>query len=169
MSTTEGPPSKTARAIDPGPNQDTQGTTGRISESLAENVVTAQGPSFPSTLSSVPSNITGREDDNTEPTNLVESPPGQNTGRGTSIRFGTIGEDEEDGASVQTYEHEQVFLTAPAGSESPEEGPSSRPLKGKERARFVPSQEYSPTWDDATESSHHDNNRSDSEAINSGH
>ncbi|KAI0281929.1 hypothetical protein BC826DRAFT_974421 [Russula brevipes] len=130
MSTKEGPPARTARAmraerrhqlrktaqpsndsrdpqIDPSPNQDTQGTTGQISEPLAENVVTAPGPSFPSTLSSVPSNISGREDANTEATNYAESPPGQNTGRGTSIRFGTIGEDEEDGASVRTYEHEQ--------------------------------------------------------------
>ncbi|KAI0281915.1 hypothetical protein BC826DRAFT_974428, partial [Russula brevipes] len=184
MSTKEGPPARTARAmraerrhqlretaqpsndsrdpqIDPSPNQDTQGTTGQISEPLAENVVTAPGPSFPSTLSSVPSNISGREDANTEATNHAESPPGQNSGKGSIIKFGTIGDVEEDGVSVRTHDPDQAFLTAPAGPESSEEGPSSRPAKGKERARFAPSQGYSLTWDNVTESSHRDDDRSE--------
>ena len=56
-----------------------------------------------------------------------------------------------------------MFLTAPAGSESPVEGPSSRPFKGKERTPSDPSQEYSSTWpDNAPKSIHCDDNRSDS-------
>ncbi|KAI0290855.1 hypothetical protein BC826DRAFT_970182 [Russula brevipes] len=84
-----------------------------------------------------------------------EGPPRSN------IKFGTIGDDEEDGVSVRTHDPDQAFLTAPAGPESSEEGPSSRPAKGKERARFAPSQGYSPTWDNVTESSHRDDDRSE--------
>ena len=192
MTTKERPPAATARAAcaerrnqlrdpaqssnayrgpqnDPGQSQVVQHTTGQISEVMTNNVVTSQGPSFPSTLSSVPSNTPGKagRENNTDATNSVETLPGQNLGRGTRIRFGSIDEEDEDKeVSVRTHESEQVFLTAPAGSEPQEEGPSSRPIKGKERAPNEPSPEYSPTWDDVTESTHRNDicneNRSDS-------
>ena len=121
MTTKERPPAATARAAraerrnqlrdtaqssnayrgpqnDPGQSQVVQHTTGQISEVMAKNVVTSQGPSFPSTLSSVPSNTPGkaRRENNTDTTNSVETLPGQNLGRGTRIRFGSIDEEDED-------------------------------------------------------------------------
>ena len=129
---------------------------------MAENVVTSQDPSFPSTLSSVLSDTPEREN-NIDTNNTAATFPRQNSGRKARLRFGSIGEEEEDEVSAQTNDPDQMFLTAPAGSESPVEGPSSRPFKGKERAPSLPSQEYSSTWpDDAPESIHCDDNHSDS-------
>jgi hypothetical protein len=125
-------------------------------------VVTSQDPLFPSTLSSVLSDTPGREN-NIDTNNTAATFPRQNSERKARIRFESIGEEDEDEVSAQTHEPDQMFLTAPAGSESPVEGPSSRPFKGKERTQSDPSQEYSSTWhDDAPESIHRDNNRSDS-------
>jgi hypothetical protein len=145
---------------DPGESQVVQRTTGQTTEIMTENVVTSQGPSFPSILSSVLSDTPGRENI-IDTNNNAATFPRQNSGRKARIRFGSIGEEDEDEVSAQT--HDQMFLTAPAGSESPVEGPSSRPSKGKERAPSDPSQEYSSTWpDDAPESIHYDDNRDNS-------
>ena len=56
-----------------------------------------------------------------------------------------------------------MFLTTPAGSKLPVEGPLSRPFKGEEHTPSDPSQEYSSTWpDDVPESIRCDDNCSDS-------
>ena len=129
---------------------------------MVENVVTSQGPLFPNTLSRVPSDTPGREN-TTDVTNSAATLPRQNSGRKTRIRFGSIGEEDEDDVSAQTHNLDQMFLTAPAGSESPVEGPLSRPFKGKEHTPSDPSQEYSSTWpNDVPESIHCDDNCSDS-------
>ena len=147
---------------DPGQSQVVQHTMDQTSEIMAENVVTSRGPSFPNTLSRVPSDTPEREN-TTDATNSAATLPRQNPGRKTSIRFRSIGEEDEDEVSAQTHDPDQMFLTTPAGSKLPVEGPLSRPFKGKEHAPSDPSQEYSSTWpDDAPESIRCDDNCSDS-------
>ena len=108
---------------DPGQSQAVQRTTGQTSNIMAKNVATSQDPSFPSTLSSVLSDMPGREN-NIDTINTAATFPRQNSGRKARLRFGSIREEEEDEVSAQTNDPDQMFLTAPAGSESPVEGPS---------------------------------------------